>query len=68
MTAVYFVVTTATTVGYGDNFAFNPREKVYMIFLEFTGICIFSIITGNITGLKTIKKIREILDKKVNLE
>jgi len=45
------VTTTATTVGYGDYSAFNKWEKLYLIFLEFTGICTFSIITGNITSL-----------------
>eukprot|EP00347_Sterkiella_histriomuscorum_P006194 403353701 len=64
VTSVYFVVATATTVGYGDVFAWNSREKAFMIFLEFTGICIFSIITGQITGLKKIKKISQIIDQK----
>lgn len=52
MTAFYFVTTTATTVGYGDYYANNKWEKFYLIFLEFTGICTFSIITGNITSIK----------------
>ena len=38
-----------------------------MIFLEFTGICTFSLITGNITNLKEIKQITEIIDEKVIL-
>lgn len=65
VTALYFVVTTASTVGYGDFFAYNPREKLFMIFLEITAICTFSIITGNITSLKRIVNISEIIETKV---
>ena len=49
VTSVYFVTTTASTVGYGEYGAHNSREKVFMIFLEFVGICSFSLITGNMS-------------------
>lgn len=65
VTSIYFVTTTATTVGYGDYFAANSWEKLYLLFLEFTGICTFSVITGNITGLKSQRKIADIIEQKV---
>eukprot|EP00347_Sterkiella_histriomuscorum_P000928 403373987 len=69
VTSLYFVTTTATTVGYGDFSALNSWEKIYLLFLEFTGICTFSVITGNITGLKHQKKIADIIeDKQAEIE
>jgi hypothetical protein len=62
---MYFVVATATTVGYGDYFAHNSREKTFMIFLEFIAICTFSWITGRITNLKKSRKVAEIVKSKV---
>lgn len=54
-------MTTATTVGYGDVYAHNSREKLYMIFLEFIGICTFSVITGNILNLKRADRVSDIV-------
>lgn len=61
---MYFVTATATTVGYGDYYANNEREKTYLIFLEFTAICIFSIITGNITSLHSKAKLSDVIKQK----
>ena len=33
VTSFYFVVTTATTVGYGDHYARTAREKNFCVFL-----------------------------------
>jgi hypothetical protein len=52
-------------VGYGDYFAKNTREKIFMLFLEFIGICAFSLITGNMTSLKHKKRIDVIIKQKV---
>jgi len=46
--AFYFITTTGTTVGYGDYNADTVYERLYLIVVEFAGICIFSVITGNI--------------------
>ena len=69
MSSLYFVVSTATTVGYGDNYvAINTREKSFMIFLQFASICLFSLIIGSIGALKSSKSIKDILDKKVRIK
>ena len=51
---MYFVCTTATTIGYGDYVGTSEVEKYFLILLEFVGICIFSAITDNIRGLKSM--------------
>ncbi len=61
VTSMYFVVATATTVGYGDNYAHNSNEKLFMILLEFTAICTFSWILGKITSLKKTRNVSEVL-------
>lgn len=43
-TAWYFVTTSITTVGYGEISGFTAPEKLFIIFLLFTGILIFTII------------------------
>lgn len=52
--AVYFCAAVASTVGYGDNvnFGHNTEERLFLIFLEFTGILGFSLILANISNLK----------------
>ena len=50
--AVYYVSTTATTIGYGDIHATTEIEMGYAIFLELVGILIFSMITGNVRNIK----------------
>ena len=53
--------TTSTTVGYGNMYATSTAEKTFLVFLEFTGICIFSIITGNIRSLKYAPNIKKVV-------
>jgi hypothetical protein len=65
VTSIYFVSTTASTVGYGDYYAKTMDEKIFMLFLEFIGICIFSIITGNMTNLRMKRSIYSVVKNKV---
>jgi hypothetical protein len=49
----YFILTTLSTVGYGD---FTPKsniEKIIAIFLMILGIAFFSYIMGNFTDIIT---------------
>ena len=57
-------MTTASTVGYGDYSALNSHEKVFLIFLEFVGICSFSIIIANVSKLKGKKNMSQIIESK----
>lgn len=48
ITSLYWVVTTLTTVGYGDIFGSTKEEYIYTMIVEFIGILVFSIIMGTV--------------------
>jgi hypothetical protein len=60
--AIYFVTTTATTIGYGDIWGETNSEKLFLVFLEFAGILVFSMITGKIRNMKHPNKIKDQID------
>jgi len=69
ISAIYFVTTTATTIGYGDYVGTIIEEKIFILFLEFAGICVFSTITGSIKSIKAGTKLGEaISERKTNLK
>jgi hypothetical protein len=41
-------------------------EKLYVMFLEFAGILVFSLITGKIRTLQTPHKIKDVVEEKIN--
>ena len=49
--ALYWVVTTLTTVGYGDIKGNRTEEYLYNMFVEFVGILFFSFIMGSIQNI-----------------
>ena len=51
ISAFYFIVSTMTTVGYGDFSAGTTNEKVFCILLMVGGVFIFSTITGSIAAI-----------------
>lgn len=51
ITAVYWVITTLTTVGYGDYKGYTPMEYNYQMVVEFLGIGVFSWLMGSINGM-----------------
>jgi hypothetical protein len=40
-------------------------EKYFLVILEFAGICIFSAITNNIRGLKSLAKIKDVINDRI---
>ena len=48
---LYWILTTITTVGYGDFTGINEREWLFSLLLEFFGLIIFSTTTALITPL-----------------
>ena len=38
----YFIITSVTTIGYGDIKAYTQWERLYIMFVQFFGILIFS--------------------------
>lgn len=49
--SVYWVITTLTTVGYGDYKGYTPSEYIVQMGVEFLGIGIFSYLMGSINNL-----------------
>ena len=51
MTSFYFVVTTMTTVGYGDMSAGTLFEQFYVVCLMMGGVFVFSLVTGSLASI-----------------
>lgn len=49
--ALYFVIQTIATVGYGDVNPQNTKERVFVIFLMLVGVTSFSFVTGTISSI-----------------
>ena len=51
VTAFYWVITTLTTVGYGDFKGYTTTEFCFQMFVEFLGIGVFSFLMNAINEL-----------------
>jgi hypothetical protein len=51
ITSTYWVITTLTTVGYGDYKGYTPQEYLFQIGVEFLGIGVFSFLMNSINSL-----------------
>lgn len=49
--SIYWVITTLTTVGYGDIVGFTYNEYIYQMIVEFIGIAFFSFFIGSINNI-----------------
>ena len=49
MNAFYFILTTITTVGYGDITGNTTNEYIFSMAVEFIGLTFFSFLTGTIS-------------------
>ena len=50
-TAVYFCITTITTVGYGDITGNTTGERIFCILLMLLGVIAFSFATGSLSSI-----------------
>ena len=50
---MYYVVTTMSTVGYGDISAHTTAERIYCIMLMLVGVLSFNLISGALGALIT---------------
>ena len=51
ITSFYFIITTFSTVGYGDMSATNSTEKIFCIIIMCIGVTAFAAGTGELTNL-----------------
>lgn len=61
ITSQYFIATTATTVGYGDIYAYTEVEMLFLTFIELAGICIFSILSTFYDQIILVPNFKEII-------
>ena len=53
VTSIYYVVTTMSTVGYGDISGGTSAERIFCILLMITGVLSFNLISGALGALIT---------------
>jgi len=51
ISATYWVITTITTVGYGDIKGYTPEEYMFTILVQFLGMGVFSYLMNSINSL-----------------
>jgi hypothetical protein len=66
---MYFILTTISTVGYGDYFPVSNIERVYVIFVQLFGVAFYSYVMGNfIDIINSYDKKMGIVDKGSELQ
>jgi len=66
ITAFYWVITTLTTVGYGDYRGYTSTEYVFQMFVEFMGIGVFSFLMNSINSLfGSETQLLDIIDRRI---
>ena len=66
ISSVYWVITTLTTVGYGDFKGYTYQEYLFTMGVEFIGIAFFSFIMGSINKiLLTEDEAQDIIDDRL---
>jgi hypothetical protein len=63
----YFIVTTLTTVGYGDIVGVSQSEYIFQMIIEFLGIFLISILMGTINGIvEQEPTLQDIVDERID--
>lgn len=67
---LYYVITTISTVGFGDIGPTTSKEIAFVMFIQFLGVVIFAYLTGNITSILMNMNQREkiLSEKEINLD
>ena len=63
---LYYLTTTMTTIGYGDNYAVSMAEKLVAILFEFFGICMFSYIQQKVLSLRSQVTLDQFVNNKLD--
>ena len=66
--AIYYTITTLTTVGYGDISCISSNEKIFGLFMEVIGICAYSWALTEISNyIKVLNEKNEELSNKIQI-
>lgn len=65
-TSFYFITTTASTIGYGDYGAKSWQEMYFLIFVEFVGMIVFSIISGAYKKIIQVPTVQDVINSKTH--
>ena len=65
LASLYFIVTTITTVGYGDITSKNPAEQVFCMVLMLIGVIAYSMAISSITNIMSLynRRSKLLIDK-----
>lgn len=64
--SLYWVITTLTTVGYGDFKGYQAGEYIFQMIVEFLGIVVFSYLMGSINNMVGREStLQDIIDERV---
>jgi len=64
--SLYWVITTLTTVGYGDFKGYQATEYVFQMLVEFLGIVVFSFLMGSINNMVGRERsLQDIIDDRI---
>eukprot|EP01062_Namystynia_karyoxenos_P059170 TRINITY_DN50598_c0_g1_i1.p1 TRINITY_DN50598_c0_g1~~TRINITY_DN50598_c0_g1_i1.p1 ORF type:complete len:848 (+),score=244.46 TRINITY_DN50598_c0_g1_i1:59-2545(+) len=58
--AFYFVITTMTTVGYGDIFPTTSKTRIFVIFLMVVGVSLYAYFLGNVSAYLSTSDVYEL--------
>ena len=50
-TSIYWIITTFTSIGYGDVYGHTDLEYIYVILVEMVGMCFFGYMMGTFQQL-----------------
>jgi hypothetical protein len=66
--SIYYMVTTISTVGYGDISGTNTMERILCIFMMISGVFFFSLASGSLTHVITNSETEELKSQeKINI-
>ena len=62
--AFYFIVTTVTTIGYGDYLPKQVLEMIFVMAIELTGLALFAYFIGIILSIESSKSSYQMIEQK----
>ena len=61
LNSIYFMTTTMTTVGFGDNKGMNESERIFLSIIMFFGLAMFTIIVNQVMSIRKVLKVEDLV-------